>query len=182
MGMVRRINEEGTTVILVEQSVNRAMRFGRALASSLSAVRCRFDGHHRRTFARRDDLSDPSSWVPLHGSELGDVTHACVSAPSYVVLQGIIIGLGYGCWRPDSSSSTAPTGWSTLPKVQVGVHCRCLLGQAHGRLPLRVLVRLGSLRHPCRGGGALSELVLRRLFTGLGSWSWWHHRLELCPH
>ena len=31
MGMVRRINDEGTTVILVEQSVNRAMSLARAL-------------------------------------------------------------------------------------------------------------------------------------------------------
>ena len=35
MGLVRRINEEGTTVLLVEQSVNRAMQPGRALPSSL---------------------------------------------------------------------------------------------------------------------------------------------------
>jgi ABC-type branched-subunit amino acid transport system ATPase component len=57
MGMVRRINEEGTTVILVEQSVNRAMSLAER-CFFLERGEIRFDGPTAELL-ERDDLLRP---------------------------------------------------------------------------------------------------------------------------
>jgi ABC-type branched-subunit amino acid transport system ATPase component/MFS family permease len=57
MGMVRRINEEGTTVILVEQSVNRAMSLAER-CFFLERGEIRFDGPTAELL-QRDDLLRP---------------------------------------------------------------------------------------------------------------------------
>jgi branched-chain amino acid transport system ATP-binding protein len=57
MGMVRRINEEGTTVILVEQSVNRAMSLAQR-CFFIERGEIRFDGPTAELLAR-DDLLRP---------------------------------------------------------------------------------------------------------------------------
>ena len=57
MGMVRRINEEGTTVVLVEQSVNRAMSLARR-CFFLERGEIRFDGPTAELL-HRDDLLRP---------------------------------------------------------------------------------------------------------------------------
>jgi ABC-type branched-subunit amino acid transport system ATPase component/MFS family permease len=57
MGMVRRINEEGTTVILVEQSVNRAMSLAER-CFFIERGEIRFDGSTAELL-QRDDLLRP---------------------------------------------------------------------------------------------------------------------------
>jgi ABC-type branched-subunit amino acid transport system ATPase component len=57
MGMVRRINEEGATVILVEQSVNRAMSLARR-CFFMERGEIRFDGPTAELM-QRDDLLRP---------------------------------------------------------------------------------------------------------------------------
>ncbi|HVA06510.1 MAG TPA: ATP-binding protein [Acidimicrobiales bacterium] len=57
MGMVRRINQEGATVILVEQSVNRAMSLARR-CFFIERGEIRFDGATSELMAR-DDLLRP---------------------------------------------------------------------------------------------------------------------------
>jgi ABC-type branched-subunit amino acid transport system ATPase component len=57
MGMVRRINEEGTTVILVEQSVNRAMSLAER-CFFIERGEIKFDGPTAELMAR-DDLLRP---------------------------------------------------------------------------------------------------------------------------
>lgn len=57
MGMVRRINEEGTTVILVEQSVNRAMSLAER-CFFIERGEIRFDGPTAELM-QRDDLLRP---------------------------------------------------------------------------------------------------------------------------
>ncbi len=57
MGIVRRINEEGTTVILVEQSVNRAMSLAER-CFFIERGEIRFDGPTAELM-RRDDLLRP---------------------------------------------------------------------------------------------------------------------------
>lgn len=57
MGMVRRINEEGTTVILVEQSVNRAMSLAKR-CFFIERGEIRFDGPTAELL-QRDDLLRP---------------------------------------------------------------------------------------------------------------------------
>jgi ABC-type branched-subunit amino acid transport system ATPase component/sugar phosphate permease len=57
MGMVRRINEEGTTVILVEQSVNRAMSLAQR-CFFIERGEIRFDGPTAELL-QRDDLLRP---------------------------------------------------------------------------------------------------------------------------
>jgi ABC-type branched-subunit amino acid transport system ATPase component/sugar phosphate permease len=57
MGMVRRINEEGTTVILVEQSVNRAMSLAER-CFFMERGEIRFDGPTAELM-QRDDLLRP---------------------------------------------------------------------------------------------------------------------------
>ena len=57
MGMVRRINEEGTTVILVEQSVNRAMSLAER-CFFIERGEVRFDGPTAELL-ERDDLLRP---------------------------------------------------------------------------------------------------------------------------
>ena len=57
MGMVRRINQAGTTVILVEQSLNRALSWPTG-ASSMERGEIRFDGPTAELMAR-DDLPRP---------------------------------------------------------------------------------------------------------------------------
>jgi branched-chain amino acid transport system ATP-binding protein len=57
MGMVRRINEEGATVILVEQSVNRAMSLAER-CFFMERGEIRFDGPTAELM-QRDDLLRP---------------------------------------------------------------------------------------------------------------------------
>jgi ABC-type branched-subunit amino acid transport system ATPase component len=57
MGIVRRINEEGTTVILVEQSVNRAMSLAER-CFFIERGEIKFDGPTADLMAR-DDLLRP---------------------------------------------------------------------------------------------------------------------------
>jgi branched-chain amino acid transport system ATP-binding protein len=57
MGMVRRINEEGATVILVEQSVNRAMSLAQR-CFFMERGEIRFDGPTAELM-QRDDLLRP---------------------------------------------------------------------------------------------------------------------------
>jgi branched-chain amino acid transport system ATP-binding protein len=57
MGMVRRINEEGATVILVEQSVNRAMSLAER-CFFIERGEIRFDGPTAELM-QRDDLLRP---------------------------------------------------------------------------------------------------------------------------
>ena len=57
MGMVRRINEEGATVILVEQSVNRAMSLAQR-CFFMERGEIRFDGPTAELM-ERDDLLRP---------------------------------------------------------------------------------------------------------------------------
>ena len=57
MAMVRRINEEGTTVILVEQSINRAISLAQR-CFFIERGEIRFDGPTAELLAR-DDLLRP---------------------------------------------------------------------------------------------------------------------------
>jgi branched-chain amino acid transport system ATP-binding protein len=57
MAMVRRINEEGTTVILVEQSINRAVRLADR-CFFIERGEIRFDGPTAELL-ERDDLLRP---------------------------------------------------------------------------------------------------------------------------
>jgi branched-chain amino acid transport system ATP-binding protein len=57
MGMVRRINDAGTTVILVEQSLNRAMNLAQR-CFFMERGEIRFDGPTAELM-QRDDLLRP---------------------------------------------------------------------------------------------------------------------------
>ena len=94
MGMVRRINEAGTTVILVEQSLNRAL-------SLAAAVLLHGAGRDplRRPDRRADGPRRPAApGLPRHRARPAWARRRCSPSrhPSFVLVQGVIYGLGYG--------------------------------------------------------------------------------------
>ena len=93
MGMVRRINESGTTVILVEQSLNRALSLAdRCFFMERGEIR--FDGPTAELMARDDLLRPVFLGTAAAGPGLGAVL--AFSAPNFVLVQGVFYGLGYG--------------------------------------------------------------------------------------
>ena len=111
MGIVRRVNAEGTTVILVEQSVNRAMHLaGRAFFLERGEVR--FDGPTAELL-ERSDLLRP---VFLAEAGTGLAEAPCVDSGGSCWSRGSSSGSTTACWPSDWCSSTRPTGSSISPR------------------------------------------------------------------
>ena len=166
MGMVRRINEEGTTVILVEQSVNRAMSLAER-CFFLERGEIRFDGPTAELLAaRRPPAARSSSARPSTGLELGDRRVAGLSAPNFVLLQGVIIGLGYGLLAvgPRPHLPHQP-GASTSPRARSASSPPCSWSSCTADFHFDYWFALALSIALAAAVGALSELVLRRLFT-----------------
>ena len=163
MGMVRRINEAGTTVILVEQSLNRAAQPGRSGASSWSG---------------RDPLRRS------HGRPHGAATTSCARSSWGSAVTGLLAPLpalsSPTSSRSRGSSSASATGCSRWGLVLV-YRTNRVLNFAQGQIGVIAAVFLVKLTadfkfnywfapDPLRWDwppsvGVLSELVLRRLFN-----------------
>ncbi len=96
-----------------------------------------------------------------------------LSAPSYVVLQGVIIGLGYGLLAVGLVLIYRTNRVLNFAQGQVGVIAAVFLvkltADFHFEYWFSLVLSIGL----AAAVGALSELVLRRLFTRPASWSWW---------
>ena len=96
---MRTVNAAGTTVILVEQSVNRAMSLAER-AFFIERGEVRFDGPTAELLAR-DDLLRP---VFLAEADNGNRLIGRLSIPRFVLVQGVIVGLELRPARPRASS------------------------------------------------------------------------------
>ena len=105
MGIVRRVNADGATVILVEQSVNRAMSLAEH-AFFIERGRSASTGPRPSSWAATTSCGRSSSPAPPRPG-----LTPSGGCPRSVILEGAILGLDYGLLSVASSSSTAPAGW-----------------------------------------------------------------------
>ena len=164
MAMVRRINEEGTTVILVEQSINRAAEPGRSLLLH-GARRDPFRRPHGGVARAR---RPPPARLPRRrrgGPGLGATVDAGLSAPNFVLLQGVIIGLGYGLLAVGLVLIYRTNRVLNFAQGQVGVIAAVFLVKLTADFKFEYWFALVLSIALAAAVGALSELVLRRLFS-----------------
>ena len=150
MGMVRRINEEGTTVILVEQSVNRAMSLAER-CFFIERGELRFDGPTAELIAAR---RSPPTGVSRYG----------VDGPGLGAPNAGRLGTK---WRHHPGDHRRPGLWAAGDRIRARLphqsgaqlrpgsgrgHRSGVPGQADRRFQVRVLVRAGPLHHPGRRG------------------------------
>ena len=147
MGMVRRINEAGTTVILVEQSLNRAL----SLAAAVLLHGARRDPLRRPDGGAHGPRRPPAPGLPRHRGRrpgLGAVARRLGtrlrSRPGRLLRPGLrAAGARSGARLPHQPGAQLRPG----PDRR---HRRRVPGQAHGRLQVQLLVRPGALRRPGR--------------------------------
>ena len=167
MDIVRRVNADGTTVILVEQSVNRAMHLADH-AFFLERGEIRFDGPTAELLdARRPAATGvPGRPGPTGPGVIGlGSPRARVRVPGFVLVQGTITGLSYGLLALGLVLIYRTNRVLNFSQGQLGVVGAVFMVKLLLRLRHQLLGRAGR-RPGCwpPRSAPRRELVLRRLF------------------
>ena len=178
MGMVRRINEAGTTVILVEQSLNRALSLAdRCFFMERGEIR--FDGPTADLMARDDLLRPVFLGAASTGLELGRPMLA-FSVPEFRSRPRRLLRPRVRAAGPRAGPGVPHQPGAQLRPGPDRRHRRRVPGQAHRGLQVQLLVRPGALGragrlrrcHRRAGAAALVQPPPRARDGG-------HHRPEL---
>ena len=162
MDIVRRVNADGATVILVEQSVNRAMSLAEH-AFFIERGEVRFDGPTAELLGR-DDLLRPVFLTGAAAAGLEEPS-ADVSFPPSVVLEGAILGLDYGLLAVGLVLIYRTSRVVNFAQGQLGVVAAVFLVKLYYDFGFNYWVALVISVVLAAAVGALSELILRRLFN-----------------
>ena len=159
MGIVRQVNADGATVILVEQSVNRAMSLARH-AFFIERGEIRFDGPTAELL-ERDDLLRP---VFLAGAASGGRLTSPCRSPRRSFSRAPSSGSTTDCWPWAWSSIYRTSRVVNFAQGQLGVVAAVFLVKLYYDFGFNYWVALIFAVGLAAAAGALSELVLRRLF------------------
>ena len=159
MDIVRRLNADGTTVILVEQSVNRAMSLA-PRAFFIERGELRFDGPTSELI-RAGRPAAPG--VPRRSHRRSGV--AAVSFPSFVIVEGVIIGLGYGLLALGLVLIYRTNRVLNFAQGQLGVVAAVFMVKLSSDFHFNYWIALTVSLGLAAGAGALCELTLRRIFN-----------------
>ena len=164
MAMVRRINRGGHDGHPGRAERQPRYEPGGSLLSSWNAARSVSTG--RRRVLQRDDLLRPVFLgTAASGPELGTVSMLALSAPNFVLLQGVIIGLGYGLLAVGLVLIYRTNRVLNFAQGQVGVIAAVFLVKLTADFKFEYWFALVLSIALAAAVGGLSELVLRRLFS-----------------
>ncbi len=160
MDIVREVNARGTTVILVEQSVNRAMSLAER-AVFIERGEVRFDGPPP-TCSNGTTCCARCSWAPPPPGSSDGLT---VSIPSFVLVQGVITGLGYGLLAMGLVLIYKTNRILNFAQGQLGVVAAVFMVKCFYDFGFNYWFALVLSVVLAGAVGALSELLLRRIFN-----------------
>ncbi len=161
MAIVREVNRQGTTVVLVEQSVNRAMSLAER-AVFIERGEVRFDGLTTDLLERTDLLRPVFLGAAADRSGVSGMT---VSIPSFVLVQGVATGVVYGLLAMGLVLIYRANRVLNFAQGQLGVVAAVFLVKCFYDFGFNYWFALLLALGLAAGAGALSELLLRRLFN-----------------